>query len=758
MNRIFLFCILFLGCVYASVIHAQNSKRILDSLAQRVVMLSANTSGTSVYLRTSKDIYETMEDVWFKAYAVEEQHQILSSRDSTLYVQLIHIASDSVVWEELYPIDKGIASGRVYLNNAFAEGAYWLCAYSANSFRTGKPYFVDGRKIEIVSGVKQLETQRAKKRLPESPDSTVHFQMFAEGGVLLAGVSNRIAFKAVSKNGPPATLSGKLYEDGTAIQSIQAIHNGMGSFYLRPEADKKYTVQLDKPFGDTIYPLPLIGKKGMSFTLLENTDDSLFLRIYNSGLPPQTFYLRMQTRGLPSVMASAEIRDSFLLKLPLTDAPAGISEITLFDRNLMPVAERLVYVKPNEVIQLVTELSAENAGKREKIRLRIRVTDQDNKPVIAQLGVVVYDGLYREPMSPKDIQTHYSLSGQIAGTIYNPTYYFDSNNKDRLEKMDLLLLTQGWRSYYWSEEGLSNRQQKDEQRLSNTMHGKLLPLKGAKGEQQAAVLLFDAEQKESRLVQLGSDQVIAISSENMRIGKDIYIKHFGKADSYTIQFPDPFETISAHKPWRKMQYPLASTPPQEEEKNGLFNITDRVAKLEEVIVSGKRGNVFRDKYIGSLDSIAKYQNNTDRTHGGWLNCPAGDGDERPVEGKTYIVWTGSNRPTSHPFSFNNTNTKKIVYSYPKYTEEELMRMFGISRAKGYYPRKIFYQPNYEKEQDAGPDYRNTLLWAPDVMTDHNGEALLEFYTSDINAVFYGIVEGISNAGALGKSVFKFRVQ
>jgi hypothetical protein len=55
-------------------------------------------------------------------------------------------------------------------------------------------------------------------------------------------------------------------------------------------------------------------------------------------------------------------------------------------------------------------------------------------------------------------------------------------------------------------------------------------------------------------------------------------------------------------------------------------------------------------------------------------------------------------------------------------------MNGLARIKGYYPKKEFYQPDYDKEQDPLPDYRNTLLWAPDIITDENGNATLEFFT------------------------------
>ena len=45
--------------------------------------------------------------------------------------------------------------------------------------------------------------------------------------------------------------------------------------------------------------------------------------------------------------------------------------------------------------------------------------------------------------------SHGYLSEQIRGDIFNPTYYFDERNADRLQALDLLLMTQGWRRYVW---------------------------------------------------------------------------------------------------------------------------------------------------------------------------------------------------------------------------------------------------------------------------------------------------------------------
>ncbi len=738
--------------------HAQTTNHKLDSLARSLETYTDRTH-TALYIRTSKDIYESMEDLWFKTYVVDARHQLLSGADQTLYVQLVHEKKDSVVWEEKYLIDRGIASGHIYLDNALPDGNYWLCAYSAHSLTKDPRSFIGARRIRIVQNVAELI--RRKPATPHS-DTTkkIQFSLLPEGGMLLAGVPNRVAFKAVTESGQPYAVSCTLFDGNQAIGHFKSTHAGMGSFLFQPEAGKIYRVRLDAPFADSVYPLPAIRTQGMNFRLISNTADTAIFRIYNHGSGQRHFYFRLQTKGMTQLMAAAEIKDSLDLKLPLHNVPGGIAEATLFDDTPVPVAERLVYIKPDKRLSITATLSKKSYNLKSKISLQIHATDELGRPAVAQLGAVVYDGIYRQPTDPKDIQTHYLLSTQLKGNIYDPGYYFDTTNADREQALDLLLLTQGWRSYSWNEPSLKALAENGSPLISDSTQGQLLARKKRIKSPQHAIMLFDADQQGNQLLTLDNQGTFWLAPENLLMSRRIYIKQFGEQEDFELKLNESFEAINKIRPWQKIDYPLEKLPAITDRKmdaENPFLLTRGSIKLKEIEIKGRTETVFRDKYIGQLDSLAKYQNLTDRAEGGWLNCPVGDGDERPIEGHTYIVWTGPNPPTTHPFSFDATNTKRIVYHYPQYTEEELLKKFGLAQSKGYYPKKEFYQPDYDKEKDPLPDYRNTLLWAPDIVTDENGNATLEFFSSDINTRFYGLIEGISGNGIIGKSDFEFTV-
>jgi hypothetical protein len=58
-------------------------------------------------------------------------------------------------------------------------------------------------------------------------------------------------------------------------------------------------------------------------------------------------------------------------------------------------------------------------------------------------------------------------------------------------------------------------------------------------------------------------------------------------------------------------------------------------------------------------------------------------------------------------------------------------------------------PDYSDEKtrfSRTPDLRNTLYWNPSVKTNTNGEAEIEFWTSDLPGVYIIRIEGISGTG------------
>ncbi len=422
---------------------AQNS---IDTLFVSVSQRLSGHPSELIYLQTSKDIYETGEDLWFKVYQLDAKSFALSEQSETLYLQMLN-DKDSVVWAEKYPIEKGIAEGHVYIDTKLSEGNYRLRTYTRHSYYNDTTGISPERKIGIVGNI-------ALDSLPEHREKPgeFRFNLFPEGGNLVSGLPFRLAFKATGSGGCPVDVEGTLYRDEIPVLSFKSSHDGMGVIPFTPSSGKEYRIELANGYS---YALPEIYRQGMGLRLSGRDGKQLeFLISQTEGLSDREVYLVGQIRGTVCCVAKGLLKDRLKMKIPLSEFPyRGIAEFTLFNAAMQPVAERLVYVHPEKKLHIDIVPEKESYVLREKATLKVKVTDDNGQPVKADLGISVFDKAYSNPDDRVNMLAYCYLSSQIRGAVCRPAYYFDEKNVDRMQAMDLLLLTRGWRRYVWELNG-----------------------------------------------------------------------------------------------------------------------------------------------------------------------------------------------------------------------------------------------------------------------------------------------------------------
>lgn len=740
--------------LWTSLFYSQNNSTTTDQLAQQLQSVSKNNAADIVYLQTSKNIYETEEDVWFKGYVLDAQDFTPSNRSKTVFVQLIEEKKDSIVWEKKYEIENGFVHGHLFLKSDLPEGTYTVAAYSSNSFSKEQNEFYALKKITVVKNITQK-----KPAYYEEKDSIVHFATFAEGGKLISGIQSRLAFKAVNSKGIPVAVFGTLLENDIPLLSFKSSHAGMGSFDFIPDESKKYHIELSEPksISEKKYDIATIESSGKSLHLLSNNKEELSFKISQSeDSKPEKVFLRLQLRGVVYSVATGLLKKELVIKIPLNDVPQGIAEVTLFNEEAMPIAKRMVFAKHDQKLKIQTELNKTEFKTRDKANLKIKVTDQNGKAVVAHLGLSVYDAIYQNKADTKTIQSHYLLSTQLRGNIYNPAYYFNEKNKDRKEALDLLLLTQGWRDYVWNEDNLKT-QGSNTAVVFDEINGKVELAKPdkktvIKNSNPSAMVLFTSdESKEKELMMTDSEGFFIIGPKDLKKGEgnNIYIQLMTtkKPKKQIAIIDNSFELINSIRKSKTHFYPFADTGKLKPIIISPFTGRISVNQLKEVVVKAKKPSLaFRDKYIGQMfikDYVCVHN---------ILNCNNHpDRKRKPVEGHSYgtVVFNGTSYITIQK-----------VYNYKTHTKLELLKNYNLLVLDGFYGKKVFYEAVYDEVtlQDSTPDYRNTLFWKSDIITDEKGEANIDFFGSDINSLFIGTIEGVSGNGLLGSENFEFKVK
>jgi len=747
--------------------------------------LSENAPGEVAYIQVSKDIYETGEDLWFKVYLLDSKYLMPSLLSKTLYLQLLNSTTRKAVWEEKYEIQDGFANGRVYLESSLPEGDYLLAAFTPNSFLNDTSEFKAVKRIIVKQDMTSPMPVTTKTEVTDTnqPNQKIQFTTFPEGGGLVSGIRSKLAFKAVNHNGEPVDVEGILFENNQPIREFKSFHAGMGSFEFKPDAGKKYYIRLTHPLIDSTFLLPEIAKAGMTLKLADRGKDTLTFKISQSPeIRENDFYVRVQCRGVVYAMSTGKVAKGIRIKIPLSLLPQGIAEVTLFNGNLVPVAERLIYINQERKLYLTADLSKNVVPTRGKVNLKITAKDESGYPVSANLGVSVFDQLYQNTSDSSNILSHIYLASQLKGRIYNPSYYFNSKSKNREEALDLLMLTQGWRKFIWSESNLKNSDESNGKVVFDEIKGEIFyPKRKNKIPKEQTFVIAFAPNKDSLKVIIPADSVARfdISSELLKRSEDdyIYLKPFCSYPNQQIKtwdllappefdlhikLTDPFETINQLMKTKSVSYPLSCLTESKVDSMIQYTVDANVVKIKDVSIRGQKSNIIRGKYLGMLDSLAKYDFFALRDDYvcfyNVLNCPRHvrePGNKKPIDGMTYLKIMN--------YQLNNEYTIEVRYhapTTPRYSEQDLLKINNLVRVKGYYGRREFYQPNYDLNsgEETISDFRNTLLWEPSVTTDENGEATLSFFCSDINTDFVGRIEGVSEDGLPGAGTFKFTVR
>lgn len=308
------------------------------------------------------------------------------------------------------------------------------------------PQSVDRGDARFVAAIRDggvVQTLVEPFRIPTG-GLTVDF--YPEGGELTVWPS-RVYFEVTDSSGRPAHAEGQLLDShGKLVCAVETIHQGRGRFEFRAERDQTYTLELED---GTTHDLPKPMAKGAGITALADTfgpEEPLRFSIAASGSGP--WMAGVFCRGCLVAQDTFTGGGSRNVELEVPESIAGVLRVTLFDKELRPVAERLVHRSSARALTVALD-TPERALPGDSQGIDLRVTDETGAPVQATLGIVVTDRAVRE------------ASGEYKIGLSDQTFFFGdveeledageflANSPDSQLSVDLLLGTRGWRRFAW---------------------------------------------------------------------------------------------------------------------------------------------------------------------------------------------------------------------------------------------------------------------------------------------------------------------
>ncbi len=446
--------------IFSSVLNVESSSLFLDSsefygsIDERKLSYPVE----KIYIHFDRSSYFLGDDIWFKVYLVDGINNSLTAKSKIVYVELID-PFNQIVDSRVVHLKNGGAAGEFRLDASLKSGLYTIRAYT-NYMRNFDDafYFTKNIKINSYNDLKKdqntvtSQDTKAQDKLSSPLILKPDLQFFPEGGAMISGLQAKVGFKALNDAGLGIDVRGVIldYEDKELIK-FESSHLGMGSFIMVPENSKGLKAKIHYAGSDFTYDLPDILETGVIMKVI-NRGDAYQIN-FQSSLKQGVNGLSLigEQRGkvvCRATLSGSETKGS--MKVPLTTLDNGIVKFTLFDKNKQALCERLVFAetkKPSP--ELSIKSSKEAYDQRELVELEISMKNPSK--LAANVSVAVTD-MSANNLSDcdLDIRTYLLLNSEIRGKIEMPCYYFNSEDQQRERNFDLLLLTQGWRSYLWN--------------------------------------------------------------------------------------------------------------------------------------------------------------------------------------------------------------------------------------------------------------------------------------------------------------------
>lgn len=338
-----------------------------------------------------------------------------------------------------------------------AEGRFRIFIPLPASLRTGNV------KVMVIFKTDDAEETVAQRIPIAGKNTTIEF--FPEGGKLLAGVPNHVYVRGTDSAGKPVDVHGTIAAGAEIVAKVDCPtgadepggHRGLGSFTFTPKPGEKYNLRLQNG-NATVFDLPPAEASGVTFTALDpvvKPGQPIRVRVHSVG-KARNLVVGAYTRGRLADRQTVALKadgSAVLSLLPQGDARGGVTRITVFEvpeekgAEHVPVAERLVFRKPGEALNLTaTPTGPLTAGS--PVDLSIAATDEKGNPIPAILWAAAVNSAAAPGEKDRALATHFLLGGEVQSPdeLEHADFLLTEHPK-AAEALDHVLATQGWRRF-----------------------------------------------------------------------------------------------------------------------------------------------------------------------------------------------------------------------------------------------------------------------------------------------------------------------
>ena len=732
----------------------------------------------SVFLHLNKTTFLEGEEIWWSAYVYDKKSSSPSFETKNLYCG-IYDTDGNQIKNGLFLVENGKAYGSFQIDQELSGGTYYIRAGTLwmQNFKEDEDFV---QKITVIS-----DSNTVAK-------ATDHFdlQILPEGGHLIAQTKNAIGIRVINDLGQGIKIkTGQVLDrNNKVILTFSNNYYGVGKFDLFLEKDQKYKVRI---FVDEETPLekefPIVKEKGVVLAVNNILKDKLIISVNTNedtlkDIGTDPFYLAVHRDGLMNLNTFTFEEPSKKIVINKNKLLSGTNIITLFNKDLQPVSERLIFNYKN-IKRSKVAIETPIKKLRDSVAIKINVFSKNNTTSLLSMSALPSESIAYGPQN--NIISNFLLQPYIKSPIENAGRYFTNTTRKKEFELDLVLLTQGWSKYDWGEifnnsteivypfeKGIT---------LRGTLNSKIYKgdLFGFHLGDITSLTFFDLQNQPV----FNINNIFLYNGDNMGFTIKNKRKKLRKPD-IDIRFEREFTLTDISLP--KLQIPTVFNEKTQEQTIVKGFLNGKTIALDEVVVSDQKiekklnrspgfinQGFFNGIKIGE-DEIAKNPLLTDLINrNGFRVIIAGSDvfiiNPRPQAGPVGIFvddfpLQDSRQLFNLPLSqideiyFNkdgiNANPDSAGGEIRIYLKEGGNGRFSNNPSfaeklveNSFIKPKKFYRPKYASYTNKTFEEYGIIHWDPNIITDNNGNAMVKIPNNGLPNIKL-FVEGMSSDGSL----------
>lgn len=811
-----------LGCIFFFIpllflykVNAQ-ADGITDSIAKKMYWYALQNPSTKLFVHFDKNIYTNSENVWFTTYLLKSNPKDFHH---TLSVAVIRNDDRSVLTQNKFVVDNGLAFGNFFLPDSLPTGNYSFVCYT-NQLVDGYPsaLFIQPITIKSVNAAGFVANlSLADSITPNMDSATILLKAYTTDIALLKGVPVRYF---IGDRSHPFKL-GKMKTDkfGEArisipLKQITATNNVLQTEIDNGKEIKTFNMKLPvykKEASVKFYPEggSLVSGTGniVGWEVLDNEgeplmvsaglykDDQLLQTIQTNAYGMEKFTITPQpgSQYYVKLQSPAYSKDT-AYKLPVASHNAPVINIanalaadTLIVRlnNALEVSHWIVMIHNYNNTFITASVTAPQSSTLLKISLQDVPKGLSTFTLLDTLG---------RPRAERLFFAHYDKKAWVNittdSTVYLPRqkvelkFKVTDGQKKSLQSLVSIACVQDNRfdvkkmtdieSYAYLRSEMASLPFKNKL-LSGDADNKeyletLLLIKGWRRYTWQDLAIVKASDTLKKRTSLAFKGITVLEDKPLKKPVQLNLKKYLDTKIATLEF------ISTDSFGHFVLAPdnLLSEPNRQLE----LSVNNRLQDLYAIRVNDPYTAINRN--LAASLSLSNYDVRSFAQTSQAVVLKSEEGGKRLLDVKVvakidntiYSPRRGPNICGDYVCSYGILNCRNhvfdgyepilgrmyngVIYSGCSSLRTDMKKEFLIS-LDGIYKKKEFYLTDLSKTDASDPQYLSTLYWNHSLLTNDKGEAKATFYTGDITGKFRVVIQGITNNDVLyGENFFEVR--